>query len=157
VKVNDAIAGALLLAFALAIGLYAETLPTIPGQRYGAAAFPMLIAVGLAGCSVALIRKGAQAWSLGPWMEWADWTRHTRSLVNLAITLALLFGYVFFSEPIGFIPIAVAVLFVQCLSLRVKLWLAALVAVVATLLIHAAFYKLLRVPLPWGVLTPIAW
>ena len=27
-----------------------------------------------------------------------------------------------------------------------------LVAVVATVLIHLAFYKLLRVPLPWGVL-----
>jgi putative tricarboxylic transport membrane protein len=25
------------------------------------------------------------------------------------------------------------------------------------LVIHLAFYKLLRVPLPWGLLTPIAW
>jgi putative tricarboxylic transport membrane protein len=23
--------------------------------------------------------------------------------------------------------------------------------------VHFAFYKLLRVPLPWGFLTPIAW
>jgi putative tricarboxylic transport membrane protein len=23
--------------------------------------------------------------------------------------------------------------------------------------VHFAFYKLLRVPLPWGILTPIAW
>jgi putative tricarboxylic transport membrane protein len=28
---------------------------------------------------------------------------------------------------------------------------------VATLVIHFAFYKLLRVPLPWGMLTPYAW
>ena len=27
----------------------------------------------------------------------------------------------------------------------------------ATLLIHFAFYKLLRVPLPWGVLVNYAW
>ena len=33
---------------------------------------------------------------------------------------------------------------------------AALVAVVATLVIWYAFYKLLRVPLPWGVLTKFA-
>jgi putative tricarboxylic transport membrane protein len=156
-KVNDAIAGALLLAFAAAIGLYASTLPTIPGQRYGAAAFPMLVAVGLGGCSLLLIRKGARAWNAGPRVEWADWTSSPRSLINLAVTLALLLGYVFFSDRIGFIPIAIAVLFVQCLSLRVRWWLAAFVAVLATLLIHAAFYKLLRVPLPWGVLTPIAW
>jgi putative tricarboxylic transport membrane protein len=33
---------------------------------------------------------------------------------------------------------------------------AAIVAVVATLLIWYAFYKLLRVPLPWGLLTSMA-
>jgi len=32
-----------------------------------------------------------------------------------------------------------------------------MVAAIATLLVHFAFYKLLRVPLPWGVLTPWAW
>ena len=30
-------------------------------------------------------------------------------------------------------------------------------AVLATLVIHLAFYKLLRVPLPWGVLANYAW
>mgnify|MGYP000887924636 CR=1 FL=1 len=34
---------------------------------------------------------------------------------------------------------------------------AVLIAAVATMVIHFAFYKLLRVPLPWGVLTPFAW
>jgi putative tricarboxylic transport membrane protein len=32
----------------------------------------------------------------------------------------------------------------------------AIVAVLASLAIWYAFYKLLRVPLPWGVLTPFA-
>ena len=31
------------------------------------------------------------------------------------------------------------------------------IAIVTTLLIHAIFYKGLRVPLPWGVLLPVAW
>jgi putative tricarboxylic transport membrane protein len=30
-------------------------------------------------------------------------------------------------------------------------------ALLMTLAIHTAFYKLLRVPLPWGVLQPILW
>ncbi len=30
------------------------------------------------------------------------------------------------------------------------------IALIMTLAIHYAFYKLLRVPLPWGVLAPIA-
>jgi putative tricarboxylic transport membrane protein len=29
--------------------------------------------------------------------------------------------------------------------------------VIAALVIHFMFYKLLRVPLPWGLLTPYAW
>ena len=31
------------------------------------------------------------------------------------------------------------------------------VAIVVTLVIHYAFYKLLRVPLPWGILERFAW
>jgi putative tricarboxylic transport membrane protein len=156
-KVNDAIAGALLLALALAIGGYAATLPAIPGQRYGAAAFPMLVALGLGACALLLVRQGAREWRTAPRIVWADWARSRRSLVNLAVTSALLIAYLFLSEPVGFIPIAAAILFVQCLSLRVPWWWSAFTAIVATLVIHAAFYKLLRVPLPWGVLTPIAW
>jgi len=38
------------------------------------------------------------------------------------------------------------------LQLRVKPWLAVVVALAAALVIHLAFYKLLRVSLPWGVL-----
>jgi putative tricarboxylic transport membrane protein len=34
---------------------------------------------------------------------------------------------------------------------------ALVVSTLMTLLIHYAFYKLLRVPLPWGVLQPFAW
>jgi putative tricarboxylic transport membrane protein len=34
---------------------------------------------------------------------------------------------------------------------------AIVVALVATLVIHTRFYKLLRVPLPWGVLEPVLW
>ena len=38
------------------------------------------------------------------------------------------------------------------LALRVRPAVALIVAVVATFAIHVAFYKGLRVPLPWGVL-----
>jgi putative tricarboxylic transport membrane protein len=29
--------------------------------------------------------------------------------------------------------------------------------VLGALVVHFAFYKLLRVPLPWGLLQPVAW
>jgi putative tricarboxylic transport membrane protein len=41
--------------------------------------------------------------------------------------------------------------------LRVPPGRAITIAVIATLLVHLAFYKLLRVPLPWGLLKGYAW
>jgi len=43
------------------------------------------------------------------------------------------------------------------LVLRVRPVLALVIALVAALLVHTAFYKLLKVPLPWGLLTGVAW
>ena len=62
------------------------------------------------------------------------------------------FGLVF--APYNILVMVGASLF---LVLRVAPGRAVLVAVIATLAIHFAFYKLLRVPLPWGVLMPVAW
>jgi putative tricarboxylic transport membrane protein len=35
--------------------------------------------------------------------------------------------------------------------------LAAVIAIIASLTIHFLFYKVMRVPLPWGILTGWAW
>ena len=60
-------------------------------------------------------------------------------------------------EPaVGFLLLAPVLLFVWFRTLGVRTPLAVAVAIVATLLIWYAFYKLLRVPLPWGVLTRFA-
>ena len=65
--------------------------------------------------------------------------------------------YIAASDRLGFLPTAVVILMALFSVLRVPPGRAVLVAVIATLVIHFAFYKLLRVPLPWGVLTPFAW
>ena len=48
--------------------------------------------------------------------------------------------------------VATTLLAALFLQLRVKPWIAVVVALAATFAIHLAFYKLLRVSLPWGVL-----
>ncbi len=65
--------------------------------------------------------------------------------------------YIVAANRLGFLPCAVLILVANFLALRVAPGRAVLVAVVAALVIHFAFYKLLRVPLPWGLLTPWAW
>jgi putative tricarboxylic transport membrane protein len=69
---------------------------------------------------------------------------------------ALLAFYVYASEPLGFLLTGAIMVFVAALSLGARPRLAVPIAIVAPLLVHLAFYKLLRVPLPAGVL-PAPW
>jgi len=65
--------------------------------------------------------------------------------------------YVSAADPLGFMPTAALCLLALFLKLKVRLLPAVIVAISATLVIHFLFYKLLRVPLPWGVLERFAW
>ena len=70
----------------------------------------------------------------------------------LLLTCAAFVFYLLAVQRFGFLVTATILLLVLFLQLRVKPWLAVVVALAAALVIHLAFYKLLRVSLPWGVL-----
>jgi putative tricarboxylic transport membrane protein len=72
------------------------------------------------------------------------------------IPLALVF-YMAISESLGFIITGLLFLLPMLLVFGVRARTALMVSVLGPLGIHAMFYKLLKVPLPWGVLAPIAW
>lgn len=151
-RVNDAIIGAVLLVFAIAMFAYARTLPAIPGQEYGAAVFPMLIAIGLAGCGVLLIASGRRHWQ--GTVVWNDWARTHHAWVKLVVVFALILAYILAAPALGFVPISIIILLVFLLMMGVRWWVAATVAVAATFLIQQTFVGLLRVPLPLGLLGP---
>jgi len=65
--------------------------------------------------------------------------------------------YLFAVDRLGFVVTGSVYLAALMLVLGVPPRRALPLAIVLTLAVHAAFYKLLRVPLPWGVLQPIAW
>jgi putative tricarboxylic transport membrane protein len=65
--------------------------------------------------------------------------------------------YIAFANALGFFATSFIMLVALFKALRVNWRRTFIVAVIATVLAHFAFYKLLRVPLPWGVLTPWAW
>jgi putative tricarboxylic transport membrane protein len=158
VKFNDAVSGAVFLALAMFIFGYAQTLPPMPGQRYGAAAFPTVVALGLGGFSALLIWRGWNAARAGaPLVEFARWVRERRTLGTFVLALALILLYVLFSERIGFIPLSLAMLTVLLATQRVPIFRSVLIAVTATLAIQIAFSDLLRVPLPRGILTDLLW
>ena len=151
-KLNDAVFGALFFALALLVLWTIQSYPKIPGQNIGPAAFPGVAAAVLALCSVLLIVQGVRARATSAWFERGEWTGRAPQLIAFAVTVLGLVLYVAASERIGFIPTGILMLASLMLALRVRPATALIVSVVATLAIHVAFYKGLRVPLPWGVL-----
>ena len=156
-KLNDAIFGLVLLALGSAVLLAIQNYPKIPGQPVGPALFPGLIAVGLCVCGAILVVRGWRARAGHAWLAWEDWVRSPRHILALAVLIGSVLFYIAASTWLGFLPTSALILLALFLVLRVPPRPAVLIAVLATLLIHFAFYKLLRVPLPWGLLTPYAW
>lgn len=152
-KINDAVWGALLLALAAAVFVAIRGFPNIPGQNIGPGAFPGLIAAGLAACAVILMVRGVRELRAGGrLLVLGEWLRSPRHVVNFLLACAAFVFYVLAVGRLGFLVTATILLLTLFLQLRVKPWLAVVVALVAAFVIHAAFYKLLRVALPWGVL-----
>ena len=155
-KINDAIFGAVFLLFGIAVVMHVQAFPRIPGQQVGPALFPGLIAAGLAACGVLLIISGIRKRREEPWYETADWMRSGRHAISFFAIVGGVAAYVLLAEAVGFLIVAPIVLWLWFTVLGVRRVTAVVVAIVATAVIWYAFYKLLRVPLPWGVLTRVA-
>ncbi|CAG0988249.1 hypothetical protein BURK1_02127 [Burkholderiales bacterium] len=155
-KFNDAVFGAILVVIALAIVVHVQAFPTIPGQQVGPALFPGLVAAALGICGFLLVLSGLRHRASQPWIAAERWTRSKRHVAAFLAVIAAVAVYIALAEVVGFLIVGPAILFALCVTFGVRAPLAAIIAIVATLAIWFAFYKLLRVPLPWGVLTPFA-
>jgi len=153
VRLNDAVIGLILFALSLAVLWHVRGFPTIPGQPYGAGLYPRVIGIGLAVVSVLLMISG---WRSGGPMMRLGRAADGRPLAFVTTILALFF-YLLFADRLGFILASIAMLCALLWAYGVPRLRIVPVAVIATLVIHAGFYKLLKVPLPWGLLQPIAW
>ena len=122
----------------------------MPGQKFGPAWFPGLIAVGLAVCGALLVLKGARR--TAPWVAFPEWMQRSQSRAAVIGVLAGLLFYILAADTLGFhiTAIAIVALWVRILGASWRVTIA--VGVLAPIVLHLAFYKLLRVPLPWGLL-----
>lgn len=156
-KFNDALIGCALVLFAGLILWYVRNFPPMPGQDFGPSLFPRFIAGGLLVCGVALIASGAKRWRAEPAVALSDWLRTPRLFVNFCLVVGGMVFYILLSETLGFLITMPIVLTAWIVALGTRWSVALAVAAVVTLLIHYIFYSILRVPLPWGVLTGFAW
>ena len=157
-RFNDAVFGVILLVFSTAITVIAQTtFPELPGQNYGPAFFPTVIGCVLFGCGVILLGRGIAHWKAQPLVEFGEWARMPRHVVNFFLIFAALLVFILFTDSVGFIPISFLIFVVLLSRFGCRLWTSVVIGILATLFIHTAFYKFLLVPLPWGILEPFEW
>jgi putative tricarboxylic transport membrane protein len=154
-KIHDSIWGGLCVVLGLAVLTHVQSFPAMPGQKYGPAVFPGLIAVGFIICGLVLVVRGIRFG--GRWIEAASWVRSTPHILRFFALWAAMLFYIVASGTLGFLLTAFLVLVALFIVFRVAPGRAVVIAVVAVLAIHLLFYKIMRVPLPWGMLTPVAW
>ena len=135
-------------------------LPPVPGQPVGPNVFPLVIGSGLALCGLAI------AFGIGHSFEEEEelipvdggQPPPTGKLYGLRALLppALLLFYVGVADKLGFIITAALIVFVTSTALGARWKLSLPLAMLAPIGIHLIFSKLLRVPLPAGLL-PMPW
>lgn len=164
-RLSDRLTGSFLVGLGALAAYGGSRLPPVPGQQVGPNVFPMVIGVGLAACGLMIafgightFEEEAEA-DLGtleglPQEE----AKKPHGLHGLLVLLppALLLFYMFAVERLGFIVTAALIVLVAALAFGAKLRLALPLAALAPIGVHLVFYKLLRVPLPAG-LVPMPW
>lgn len=148
---RDVLAGAALIALAIAMAWNARGFPSIAAMAYGPDLFPNIVAAGLAlsGLGILLeVHRGA-----APEAE----DTQAVSVLPLVILAGLVAAFAVLLPLLGF-HVTAALALLVAVPLFGGGWKTTLpVAVLAPFVLHYVFYSVLRVTLPWGLLYPVAW
>lgn len=156
-RFNDSVFGVILIVFAIAEISYTRTFPRLHGQDYGPDLFPIIIGAGLMLFGGILIARGWAQRATQPMVVVGDWAHDRGNVVNVFILVGSVVFYILFSTWLGFIPTALLIQTVLLVRLGSSLAASVIIAAISTMVIHSLFAKLLLVPLPWGLLLPVAW
>jgi putative tricarboxylic transport membrane protein len=160
-RLPDRVTGLFLVGLGAASAYGGWQLPPVPGQPVGPNVFPLVIGTGLALCGLAIAfgigHSFEEEEEIIPF-EGGDAPAPRGKLYGLRALLppALLLFYVLVADRVGFILTAGIIVFVTSTALGARWKLALPLTLFAPIAIHLIFSKLLRVPLPIGLL-PMPW
>jgi len=160
-RLPDRVTGLFLVGLGAAAAYGGWKLPPVPGQPVGPNVFPLVIGIGLALCGLAIAfgigHSFEEEEEIIPF-EGGEAPAPRGKLYGLRALLppALLLFYVAVADRVGFILTAAIIVYVTATALGARWKLALPLTVGAPIVIHLIFSKLLRVPLPIGLL-PTPW
>lgn len=147
---RDIFAGGALVVLGIAMILGTAEFPSIGAVSYGPDFYPKIVATGLILSGLGISAEGLAKHHVdiesGP-------LHLPRTIALVVIIAAFALGF----RWLGF-HVAATLALIAAMRLFGSSWLLAIpYAVGATVVLHVLFYTVLRVPLPWGLLLPIAW
>jgi putative tricarboxylic transport membrane protein len=161
-RVPDRVTGLFLVGLGSLAAYGGSLLPPVPGQPVGPNVFPIVIGIGLVICGLMIafgightFEEEEELVPLEPGQQAAAPRGRFYGLRAL-LPPALLLFYVLVADRLGFILTAGLIVFVTSTALGARLKLAVPLALLAPIAVHLIFAKLLRVPLPIGLI-PMPW
>jgi putative tricarboxylic transport membrane protein len=152
VNAKNLVTGGTLFALGAAMAIAARGFPTIGAMAYGPGLFPTIIAFGLMASGLGIAAENIAA-SPDPKADGGE----KRQLLPLIGVLAVIAFFALALDLLGFHITAAVSLLVAARIFRGSWVTAVSMAIIGPLILHFLFYSVLRVPLPWGLLLPIAW
>lgn len=150
-KISDSVVGAGFVAAGALIFAGTLNYPTLEAGHPGPSLFPRILGglMAVFGGLVSLL--GLRARDVTDEVAWLRLHKNP-AFINALVVLAGVLAYIFLVEHLGFLIMGALVIFTLMWRLQVRPMKAAVVAIVFNTLVHFLFAKVLRVPLPLGIL-----
>lgn len=157
--INDRLLALVACLLGVAILVHIRSYPEIPGHYYGPALFPGVVGWGLVVCGVLLwLRAWRQAHGIGgPWLSFPEWRGNLKGCVGAGLMLLAILAFMYLGEIAGFPLLSICTLAALFIWAGRSVLFSLLLAVVVTIAFDLLFSRLLSVPMPTGLLSPIWW
>lgn len=161
-QLSDRITGLFTVGIGALAAYAGSRLPPVPGQQIGPSVFPMVVGIGLVLCGGLIALRVGHGFedAAAPSEPAPDGVQEvapgSRQPLFVLLPPALLVFYVLAVDRLGFVPTAAAMIVAGAAAFGAKPRLCVTMALVAPVVVHFLFAKLLRVPLPAGLL-PMPW
>lgn len=149
-KRNDIIAAGIFIALGIFIFTQTLTFPSLDKDHPGPALFPNILAVLFIAFGIGLILKARKV-TPSP-SSAKEGGGGLKNLSNALFVLVIVAVFVAVVNFIGFLITSAVLLFLLMKKLGVTLLKSAMASLLITLFINFMFSKVLRVPLPYGIL-----
>ncbi len=148
-RLSDTVIGCGLFAVSVIAFQLASSFPSVPGMRFGAGTFPLVISAVLGACGLflavsSILQRSPRTQSATP----SDAPWRLNEVANLLIVMAAPLFYIFAASRVGFFLTSVVVVFMLSIRLWGGLLRSAVLALVCASLTEVIFGGMFGVPLP---------